>query len=205
MIHAAAYTGEKAFAGKCTLVVGAGNSATDICQDLAFQGAAVTMLQRSSTCVVSLESGVRMLARMWPSEVRTEVADFKVEAMPFLLVHEIGKVMTEMMWAEKETYTGLREAGLSLTMRKDGSGQYPMLFERFEGYCITSSPFAAGVDVGTAKLIRQGKVGVKQGVEIARFTEHSAVFRTARLSRSTPWYTRGFHSRFNIIVTTRHH
>lgn len=135
MIHTASYTGGKAFAGNRTLVVGAGNSAADICQDLASQGAAaVTMLQRSSTCVVSLESGARMLARMWPSKVPTEVADFKVEAMPFLLVREIGKAMTELMWAEeKETHAGLREAGLSLTMGKDGTGQYPMLFERFGG------------------------------------------------------------------------
>ncbi|KAJ7113145.1 hypothetical protein C8R44DRAFT_882162 [Mycena epipterygia] len=170
MIHAAAYTGGKAFAGSARSW-----------WDLAFQGAATTILQRSSTCVVSLKSGARMLAHMWPSEVPTEVADFKVEAMPFLLVREIGKVMTDMMWAEeKETHTGLREAGLSLMMRKDGSGQYPMLFERFGGgftvFFSLTATFNMGVDVGTAKLIRRGKVKVKQGVEIARSTEHSAVF-----------------------------
>ena len=33
-----------------------------------------------------------------------------------------------------------------------------------------------GLDVGCAKLIREGKVKVKQGVEAARFTEDSLVF-----------------------------
>ncbi|KAJ7681492.1 FAD/NAD-P-binding domain-containing protein [Mycena rosella] len=168
-IHAAAYAGGKQFAGKRTLVVGAGNSSADICQDLAFQGAAsVTMLQRSSTCVVSCENVARKLERLWPADVRTDVADFKVEVMPYLLLREIGKATTDKMWAEeKETHEGLREAGLSLTMGKDGSGQYPMIFERFGGYWL---------DVGVAKLIRSGDVKIKQGVEIARFTENSAVF-----------------------------
>ncbi|KAJ7162751.1 FAD/NAD-P-binding domain-containing protein [Mycena crocata] len=168
-IHAAAYAGGKAFAGKRTLVVGAGNSAADICQDLAFQGAAeVTMLQRSSSCVVSADNVRRLLERLWPADVPTEVADFKVQVMPYLLLREIGKVTTDRMWeAEKETHEGLREAGLSLTMGKDGSGQFVMIFERFGGYWL---------DVGVSKLIRSGKVKIKQGVEIARFTENSAVF-----------------------------
>jgi hypothetical protein len=33
-----------------------------------------------------------------------------------------------------------------------------------------------GLNVGVADLIRSGKVKIKQGVEIARFTENSAVF-----------------------------
>ncbi|KAJ7128667.1 FAD/NAD-P-binding domain-containing protein [Mycena epipterygia] len=169
IIHAVAYAGGAEFAGKRTLVVGAGNSSADICQDLAFQGAAsVTMLQRSSTCIVSGENVAHTLARLWPPGVPMDVADFKVQVMPYLLLREIGKATTDRMWeVESETHKGLKEAGFSLTMGKDGSGQYPMIFERFGGYWV---------DVGTAKLIRDGQVKVKQGVEIARFTENSAVF-----------------------------
>ncbi|KAJ7020525.1 FAD/NAD-P-binding domain-containing protein [Mycena alexandri] len=168
-IHALTYVGGEPFVGKRTLVVGAGNSAADICQDLAFQGAgSVTMLQRSSTCVVSSDNVARKLWRLWPADVPTDVADFKVEVMPYLLMREIGKATTESMWAEEEeTHRGLREAGLSLSFGNDGSGQYPMIFERFGGYWL---------DVGLANYIRSGNVKVKQGVEIARFTENSAVF-----------------------------
>ncbi|KAJ7091724.1 FAD/NAD-P-binding domain-containing protein [Mycena crocata] len=141
-IHSSAYGGGKAFVAKRTLVVGAGNSAADICQDLAFQGAKeVTMLQRSSTCVVSAEGVAQMAGMLWPSHVPTDIADFKVQAMPYLL------------------------AGLSLTMGNYGSGQYPMIFERF-----------GGLDFGVSKVIASGRVKIKQGVEPARFTEKSAVF-----------------------------
>jgi cation diffusion facilitator CzcD-associated flavoprotein CzcO len=203
-IHAADFAGGKAFAGQRTLVVGAGNSAADICQDLVFQGVAeVTMLQRSSTCVVSGEKDARKLERLWPPGVPTDVADFKVQAVPMLLVREIGRATTEELWAqEEETHEGLREAGLSLNMGTDGSGYFPMVFERLGGrsqrsfFTIFSQVFnclgycqyfvlpqanslnnhSPGLDVGAADLIRAGRVKVKHGVEIARFTENSAVF-----------------------------
>ncbi|KAJ7736035.1 FAD/NAD-P-binding domain-containing protein [Mycena maculata] len=168
-LHATWYAGGSPFLGKRVLVVGAGNSGADICQDLAFQGAgAVTMLQRSATCVVAVANVARKLAHFWPEGVRTDIADFKMQVMPYLLMRKIGTATTEAMWEEeRETHKGLREAGLKLTMGKDGSGQYPMIFERFGGYWL---------DVGVAEQIRSGRVKIKQGVEIARFTEDSAVF-----------------------------
>ncbi|KAJ6522510.1 FAD/NAD-P-binding domain-containing protein [Mycena vulgaris] len=169
IVHSAAYVGRKDFVGKRTLVVGAGNSSADICQDLAFHGAAeVTMLQRSSTCVVSVDTTARLLSQLWFPNVPTDVADFKSQAVPFLLTREIGKATTEHMWSqEEETHRGLREAGLKLNMGTDGSGVYPLGYERFGGYWF---------DVGVAEFIRTGKVKIKQGVEIARFTENYAVF-----------------------------
>ncbi|KAJ6477922.1 FAD/NAD-P-binding domain-containing protein [Mycena vitilis] len=168
-VHAAGYAGGKEFTNKRVLVVGAGNSAADICQDLAFHDAAeVTMLQRSSTCVISIATAAQSHTRHWPADVPTDVADFKVEAMPLLLVREIGKATTGHMWAaEKETHAGLREAGVCLNMGRDGSGYYPLIFERFGGFWV---------DVGVADYIRAGKVKIKQGVEVARFNERSAVF-----------------------------
>ncbi|KAJ7491732.1 FAD/NAD-P-binding domain-containing protein [Mycena galericulata] len=166
-LHSATYPGGAPFAGKHTMVVGAGNSAADVCQDLAFHGAAsVTMLQRSATCVVSSANVARKLNHLWPPGVPTDIADFKVQVMPYVLLRQIGRETTQAMWdEEKETHEGLREMGLNLTMGKDGSGQYPMIFERF-----------GGLDVGVAEQIRSGRVKIKQGVEIARFTETSAVF-----------------------------
>ncbi|KAJ7848103.1 hypothetical protein B0H13DRAFT_1906930 [Mycena leptocephala] len=164
-----AYAGGKGFVGKRTLVVGAGNSSADICQDLAFHGAAeATMLQRST---------------LWPPNVPTDVADFKSQAVPFLLIREIGKATTHHMWAQqKVTHEGLREAGLKLNMGTDGNGHYPLAYERFGGgdYHLDFMKFrlnvVPGLNVGVADLIRSGKVKIKQGVEIARFTENSAMF-----------------------------
>ncbi|KAF7350591.1 Flavin-binding monooxygenase [Mycena sanguinolenta] len=168
-IHSAAYPGGKDYVGKRTLVIGAGNSSADICQDLAFHKAAeVTMLQRSTTCIASAKNTRRLLEHLYPYEVPTDVSDFKSQALPFLALRAIARARTDELWAEEaETYKGLREAGMSLTMGKDGGGQYPMFFERFGGYVI---------DVGVTDMIRSGQVKIKQGVEIARFTKNSAIF-----------------------------
>ncbi|KAF7350590.1 Flavin-binding monooxygenase [Mycena sanguinolenta] len=168
-IHSAAYVGGKDYVGKRTLIVSAGNSSADICQDLAFHKASeVTMLQRSTTCVVAAKNVRRMLEHVHPYDVHMDVSDFKWLAVPLLLVKEMGKASMKQMWAEEtETHKGLREAGMSLTMGKDGGGQYPMFFERFGGYIY---------DVGITDMIRSGQVKIKQGVEIARFTKNSAMF-----------------------------
>ncbi|KAJ7106206.1 FAD/NAD-P-binding domain-containing protein [Mycena epipterygia] len=167
-LHAGYYHGGAPFAGKRVIVIGAGNSAADICQDLSFQGArSVTMVQRSSTCVMSAANARVQTEQLWPVDVPTEVSDFKLNATPLLLVKRILRAHEAESWeAERETHRGLREAGLKLNMG-DGSGAYPLMFERFGGYWL---------DVGCAKLIRDGKVKVKQGVEAARFTEDSLVF-----------------------------
>ncbi|KAJ6493410.1 FAD/NAD-P-binding domain-containing protein [Mycena sanguinolenta] len=167
-IHSSAYPGGKGYAGKRVLVVGAGNTSADVCQDLAFHKAEVTMLQRSSTCIESVRTLTKMLNRIWPAHVPTDVSDFKANAMPFLLLRELGKARTEQMWADQaEMHKGLREAGMDLNMGKDGSGQYVMYHERFGGFWV---------DVGAANLICTGEIKIKHGVEIARFTRNSAVF-----------------------------
>ncbi|KAJ7662463.1 FAD/NAD-P-binding domain-containing protein [Mycena rosella] len=168
-LHAATYMGGKPFAGKRALVVGAGNTAADICQDLSYHGAAqVTMLQRSSTCVIAVDGFVSKVRQKWPPGVPTEVSDFKVQAIPYLLVRAMAKATTEATWAEEaETHKGLREAGLSLNMGEEGEGVVALSHQRYGGYWL---------DIGVAELIRTGQVKVKQGVEIARFTENSAVF-----------------------------
>ncbi|KAJ7288604.1 FAD/NAD-P-binding domain-containing protein [Mycena rebaudengoi] len=168
-MHAAAWQGGDTFAGKRILVVGAGNSAADICQDLAFQGAeSVTMLQRSSTCIVAAESVRAVLEAIWPEDVKTDVADFKSKLLPFHLMKEIGRRTEAQAWArEEKTHEGLKEAGFKLNMGSDGSGYFPLLYERFGGFWV---------DVGCAPLIASGKVKIKQDVEIARFTPDSVVF-----------------------------
>ncbi|KAF7313083.1 hypothetical protein MKEN_00994100 [Mycena kentingensis (nom. inval.)] len=155
ILHTANYHGAAAFSGKRVVVVGAGNSAADVCQDSVVAGAAsVTMVQRSSTCVMSVETARAGQLNFWPEGVPTEVADLKVNALPTLLI-------------EKPVHEGLREAGLKLNMGPDGAGAYLLMFERFGGFWL---------DVGCAQLIRDGKVKVKQGVEPASFTANSIVF-----------------------------
>ncbi|KAJ6466147.1 FAD/NAD-P-binding domain-containing protein [Mycena vitilis] len=169
ILHSAQYQGGKPFAGKNAIVVGAGNSSADLAQDLHVQGArSVTMVQRSSTCVVACSSIRQLAERIWPDDVPVEVADFKSMATPFRLLKEVlSERKDELRAQETELHNKLTGAGLKLNMGVDGSGQFPMFFERFGGYWL---------DVGCAELIGSGQVKIKHGVEIARLTEDSAIF-----------------------------
>ena len=54
VLHTTEYMDSAPFAGKRVVVVGAGNTAIDVCQDLVgVHAESVTMVQRSKTCVVS--------------------------------------------------------------------------------------------------------------------------------------------------------
>ncbi|KAJ6533656.1 FAD/NAD-P-binding domain-containing protein [Mycena capillaripes] len=169
ILHSAHYQGGRPFAGKNVLVVGAGNSAADICQDLVVQGAsAVTMLQRSSTCVVACSSIRRVVDRIWPEDVPTAVADFRSMATPFRLLKEVlSEKKEELRAQEKDLHETLTGAGLQLNMGTDGSGQFPMFFERFGGYWL---------DVGCTELIGSGQVKIKHGVEIEKLAADSVIF-----------------------------
>jgi cation diffusion facilitator CzcD-associated flavoprotein CzcO len=132
--HASEYQGGSAFASKNVLVVGTGNSSADVCQDLAFHGACVTMVQRSSTCVYSSAAMTGNLLHTWPEGVPTETCDFKFAALPLLLLKKFAVETAEKSWAgEAEMLKGLEKAGLRLNMGINGSGIYPLLLERFGG------------------------------------------------------------------------
>lgn len=83
-LHATQYQGGMPYTGKRVIVVGAGNTSADICQDLVFQGAkSVMMVQRSLTSVVSQEKTANMLLKNWPQDVPVEVSDFKFWSQPW--------------------------------------------------------------------------------------------------------------------------
>ncbi|KAH9946472.1 FAD/NAD-P-binding domain-containing protein [Amylocystis lapponica] len=176
-LHASTYMGGLPYAGKRALVVGAGNTAADMCQDLAFRGAkSVTMLQRSTTCVVSSSTVRKAMMNAFPNGRPLEISDFKFFAVPISLQRRLAVARKEqLLEQEKFIHEPLTKAGLKLNWGVDGSGQHFLIFERAGGFWI---------DVGVTEMIGDGRVKVKQGVEIARFTENSAISQTALNSNS---------------------
>ncbi|THH07598.1 hypothetical protein EW145_g3271 [Phellinidium pouzarii] len=167
-LHAAQYAGGTSFARARVLVVGAGTSAADICQDLVARGAhAVTMLQRRPTLVVSRKAADAEFAA-WPEGVPVEVSDFCVAASPLGLLGRIARTPAERerrAELDREMWEKLERRGLKIEDGSTGGGRRELVYERLGGYWI---------DVGAAKLIINGKVAVKSGVEIARFAEDGA-------------------------------
>ncbi|KAL0948592.1 hypothetical protein HGRIS_011150 [Hohenbuehelia grisea] len=169
IIHTGSFNGAAPFTGKRVIVVGAGNTSADVCQDLVTHNAAeVTVVQRSSSCVISVNTVKDRLLAMWPEGVPTEISDFKSASMPFGLLKKIFIDGADDAWAlEKEMHDGLRKAGLQLNMGPSGAGQLTLVYERLGGYWL---------DVGCAKLIAGGQVKVKQGVEVDHFTKDGVVY-----------------------------
>ncbi|KAK0238271.1 FAD/NAD-P-binding domain-containing protein [Armillaria nabsnona] len=189
VLHASKYGGGKSYKGKRVIVVGAGNTSADICQDLVVQGAeSVTMVQRSSTCVVAKHPGVtNAILSIWPEGVPSEISDFKFFSIPLPLRMKMASAhAVELAEAEREMHEGLRKAGLDVNMGQDGSGQFPMVFQRFGGYWI---------DVGCAELIISGRVKVKQGVELQRYLSDGVVFTDgSKLDADVVIYATGYHN-----------
>ncbi|CAL1707713.1 unnamed protein product [Somion occarium] len=159
--------GAKPFVGKKVVVVGAGNTSIDICQDLCtHKAASITMIQRSSSVVVSSPNVTKHIFEDWAPGVPVEVGDFKFGTVPFGLRKKVMQGLQAEMWKEEEElHAKLGEKGVSLWMGPEGEGQFIMVYGR-----------GGGLDVGGADLIASGDIKVKQGVEPVAFKEKTLVF-----------------------------
>ncbi|KZP29883.1 FAD/NAD(P)-binding domain-containing protein [Athelia psychrophila] len=168
-LHTSQFLGGQKFAGMRVVVLGAGNSSADICQDLSFRGAAsVTMVQRSKTCVISARKSKLDFEIGYPADRPVEISDFKRAATPIGLVRQMSIATADQaIAADKDMLDGLQKAGLKLYRGDDNSGVGILYFSRGGGYWI---------DVGCADLIASGKVAVKQGTEPTSFTETGLLF-----------------------------
>jgi cation diffusion facilitator CzcD-associated flavoprotein CzcO len=168
--HSSAHGGGREFSGRTALVVGACNSGHDIAQDFYEQGADVTMVQRSSTYVMSSENGIAVLFAGVYEEggPPVEDADMMFSSLPFPLVGELHKQATRVLAdLDRELLAGLEKAGFKVDFGDDGSGLFMKYLTRGGGYYI---------DVGASQLVADGKIKIKQGVEIDRFTRDGVVF-----------------------------
>lgn len=147
--------------GKKAVVVGACNSAHDIVQDYCEKGYEVTMVQRSSTCVVSSESIVKIGLKGLYEEAGppTQDADLYLWSIPPPLFKlQQTKVTQAMNKNDAKTIEGLEKAGFKVDRGPMDAGLLVKYLQRGGGYYI---------DVGASQLIVDGKVKVKHGQEIS--------------------------------------
>lgn len=138
LFHPVEYNGPEGFAGKRVVVIGAGNTAIDICQDLALTGVGeVTMVQRSSTCVMERHFLTEVLKDIFPEGVPIGVSDLRNAAMPYGLLRKLNIRAQPYMWAaQKELHDKLRKGGIHLNMGPDGAGLFFLVLERLGGRWI---------------------------------------------------------------------
>lgn len=169
------------------VVVGCCNSGHDIAQDFYEHGYDTTIVQRSSTYVMSSKNGIDVLLEGLYVEggPDTEDADLLFMSIPNKMLKRMHTDATkEITRRDKDMLEGLDKAGFKLDYGPDDSGKLPLssrpmgpnvnttgffmkYFQRGGGYYI---------DVGCSQLIIDGKIKVKQGQEIQEIKPHGLLF-----------------------------
>ncbi|WP_417579489.1 NAD(P)-binding domain-containing protein [Nitrincola sp.] len=171
--HSSKHPGGEAYKGKKCVVLGANNSAHDICCALWENEADVTMIQRSSTHIIKSDSLMELvLGGLYSEEavengMTTYKADLTFASIPFEIMPQFH-IPAYQAVAEKdaEFYQRLTDAGFLLDFGEDGSGLFMKYLRRGSGYYI---------DVGASDLVANGEIKLKSGVSIERIKTNSVV------------------------------
>jgi cation diffusion facilitator CzcD-associated flavoprotein CzcO len=140
--------------------VGCCNSGHDIAQDFYENGYSVTMVQRSSTFVVSAETNQNQMAPLYGEDgPPTLDADMLNHGSSNQVVKRMNIAATRATnKTDEKLLQGLEKAGFKLDKGPDESGLWIKYLQRGGGYYL---------DVGCSQLIIDGKIKIKQGQEIA--------------------------------------
>jgi putative flavoprotein involved in K+ transport len=168
IVHASAFTDGKHYTGANAVVIGAGASGIDIAQDLCEQGANTTIVQRSSTYVMSTVHGLYSLFANYggpDGRDRLDDIDLLSAAIPFPLVVELDRqrMVPALAELDGELLDGLNRAGFRTNQ------------EGFRSVGFGAAPGGFYIDQGGCALIVEGKIKVKRST-IVGFSNHDALF-----------------------------
>ncbi|MGF6899286.1 NAD(P)/FAD-dependent oxidoreductase [Paraburkholderia sp. GAS348] len=191
--HSSRHPGPDAYKGKKVVVIGANNSAHDICAALWEAGVDVTMVQRSSTHIVKSDSLMELALgdlyseRAVASGMTTSKADLTFASIPYKILHTFQKpVFDAIRERDAEFYDRLEKRGFMLDFGDDDSGLFMKYLRRGSGYYI---------DVGAADLVADGKIKLKSSVDVVELKEHSVLLSDgAELEADLVVYATGYGS-----------
>lgn len=168
LVHSSAHRGGVQKPGRKAVVIGSGNSGHDVAADLQANGADVTLVQRSSTYIMSQEKGVTTLFGTLFREdgPETSVADLLQASFPFKLALKRSVEQTRLIAdLDRELLDGLARVGFRLDQGINGGGAMSKVLDGAGGYYF---------DVGCSQLIIDGKITLAHG-SLDHLTEDSVV------------------------------
>src|SRR5256884_6528716 len=172
------HPGPDAYRGKKAVVIGSNDSAHDICGPLWEAGAAVPMVQRSSTHVSRSDSLMEMTLGSLYSEsavtsgMTTQKAELTFASIPYRLLHMFQiPVYEAIRERDADFYRRLEKAGFMLDFGEDDSGLFMKYLRRGSGYYI---------DVGASELVANGDIKLESGVDVLRLTENAVVLSNGK-------------------------
>ena len=177
VIHSSQYTDGEEWKGKKALVIGTGNSGHDIAQDLHSSGAEVTMVQRSSTLVVSIEPSAQLVYTPY-NEGTLEDNDLIATSMPLKLARKSHALTSDKSKElDKDLLAGLERVGFKLDFGEDNTGWQFKYLTRGGGYYF---------NVGCSDLLIKGEIKLKQFADIDSFVAEGAAMKDGENHRRRP-------------------
>ena len=169
VMHSSQYDDGENWKGKRAIVIGTGNSGHDIAQDLCSSGAAVTLVQRSSTLVVSIEPSAQLVYTPY-NDGTLEDNDLIATSMPLKLARKSHAMTAEKSKElDKELLEGLTRVGFKLDFGEDNTGWQFKYLTRGGGYYF---------NVGCSDMIVRGEIALKQFADIDTFVADGAKMKS---------------------------
>lgn len=158
IMHSHYFKSGESYVGKRVIVVGAGNTAHDIAQDMQGWGVDVKMVQRGSVTIFSVDAASLNHTVHYKEQLPTEDADLIISCAPFNLVLRGYQLSTQLMLEhDRKLLDGLAAVGFKTDIGSNGGGHQMKVRERHGGYSI---------NVGCSDLIASGEIGLLQADEI---------------------------------------
>jgi putative flavoprotein involved in K+ transport len=165
VMHSSRYTDGEEWKGKRAIVIGTGNSGHDIAQDLHSSGGDVTLVQRSSTLVVSIEPSAQLVYAPY-NEGTLDDNDLIASSMPLALARKSHAITAEKSKElDQELLDGLARVGFKLDFGEDNTGWQFKYLTRGGGYYF---------NVGCSDLIVSGAIALRQFSDIETFAAEGA-------------------------------
>src|SRR3954463_12124517 len=165
VMHSSQYDDGESWKGKRAIVIGTGNSGHDIAQDLHSSGADVTMVQRSSTLVVSIEPSAQLVYTPY-NEGTLDDNDLIATSMPLQVARRSHALTCQKSKElDQDLLDGLTRAGFKLDFGEDNTGWQFKYLTRGGGYYF---------NVGCSDLIVKGDIALKQFADIDTFAADGA-------------------------------
>ena len=169
VMHSSQYDDGENWKGKRAIVIGTGNSGHDIAQDLCSSGAEVTLVQRSSTLIVSIEPSAQLVYAPY-NDGTLEDNDLIATSLPLKLARKSHAMTTEKSKElDKELLEGLARVGFKLDFGEDNTGWQFKYLTRGGGYYF---------NVGCSDLIVKGEIALKQFADIDTFVAAGAKMKS---------------------------
>jgi putative flavoprotein involved in K+ transport len=176
VMHSSDYEDGETLKVKRALVIGTGNSAHDIAQDLYAAGAEVSLVQRSPTLIINCDPSAQLVYGLYSEGPPLDDCDLITASVPLALARKTHQLATQhAKQLDRALLDRLESKGFRLSDGNDGTGWQFLYLTRGGGYYF---------NVGCSDLVADGKIGLAQFSDIAEFVADGARMKDGKTLRA---------------------